>query len=112
MQMRDPLQNCLTSRGARILVVLVLALLLLANLTPLSAGYPRSTANVSDPTVWSLVWSDEFNGPNGSGVNTDKWVPETGGSGWGNNELEYYTNRLQNADIENGSLAIKALKET
>jgi beta-glucanase (GH16 family) len=97
---------------ARIIVAAVLSLLVLANLTPHSAGSPSFTPNVSDATVWRLVWSDEFNGPNGSGVDTAKWVPETGGSGWGNNELEYYTNRLQNADIENGSLAIKALKET
>jgi beta-glucanase (GH16 family) len=110
--MRDPLQICSTSRRARIIVFVVVSHLLLANLTPHSAGFPRFTPNVSDPTVWSLVWSDEFNGPNGSGVDTAKWVPETGGSGWGNNELEYYTNRLQNADIENGSLAIKALNET
>src|SRR5712691_10977885 len=112
MQMRKPLQICSTARRARIIVVLVVSLLPLANLTPYSAGSPRFTPNVSDPTVWSLVWSDEFSGPNGSGVDTAKWVPETGGSGWGNNELEYYTNRLQNADIENGSLAIKAFNET
>jgi len=37
---------------------------------------------------------------------------ETGGWGWGNNELEYYTNRLQNAYLENGSLVIKAINET
>lgn len=110
--MRVPLQICSTARMARLIVVVVVSLLLLANLTPHSAGSPRFTPNVSDPTVWSLVWSDEFNGPNGSGVDTAKWVPETGGSGWGNNELEYYTNRLQNADIESGSLAIKALNET
>ena len=111
-QMRDPLRICSTSRMARIIVAAALSLLLRANLTLHSAGSPRFTPNVSDATVWSLVWSDEFNGPNGSGVDTAKWVPETGGSGWGNNELEYYTDRLQNADIENGSLAIKALKET
>src|SRR5712691_540127 len=90
MQMRKPLQICSTARRARIILVLVVSLLPLANLTPYSAGSPRFTPNVSDPTVWSLVWSDEFNGPNGSGVDTAKWVPETGGSGWGNNELQYY----------------------
>jgi beta-glucanase (GH16 family) len=63
-------------------------------------------------TGWALTWSDEFNEPNGSGVNTQKWTMETGGGGWGNQELEYYTNRLQNAYLENGSLVIKAINET
>jgi uncharacterized protein (TIGR03437 family) len=65
-----------------------------------------------DIAGWTLVWSDEFNEPNGSGVNPQKWTLETGGWGWGNNELEYYTNRLQNAYLENGSLVIKAINET
>lgn len=60
---------------------------------------------------WTLVWSDEFNGPNGSAVDASKWVSETGGGGWGNNELEYYTNRLQNAYQQDGNLVIKALQE-
>jgi beta-glucanase (GH16 family) len=106
------LQIYSTARGARILLVVVLALFLPANLTSSSAASSSFPPNASDPTIWSLVWSDEFNGPNGSGVDTTKWVSETGGSGWGNNELEYYTNRLQNADIAHGSLAIKALNET
>jgi len=37
---------------------------------------------------------------------------ETGGNGWGNNELEYYTNRTDNAHTENGMLAIIAKQET
>jgi len=42
-----------------------------------------------------------------------KWTCEEGGSGWGNNELQYYTmNRSQNARIENGILIIEALKES
>jgi beta-glucanase (GH16 family) len=71
-----------------------------------------SPVNVSDPTVWKLVWSDEFNGPTGSAVDPAKWVSETGGGGWGNNELEYYTSRPVNAHIENGTLVITALRET
>ena len=59
-----------------------------------------------------LSWSDEFNGKDGSLPDSSKWVMETGGGGWGNNELESYTNRPQNAHIENGSLVITALKET
>ena len=66
----------------------------------------------SNPTVWTLVWSDEFDGPNGSPVNSSKWSYDIGGNGWGNNELETYTSRTANSDLEGGALVIKALKET
>lgn len=69
------------------------------------------TACASNPTVWSLAWSDEFDGPSGSPVDSAKWSFDIGGSGWGNNELQSYTNRTANADLEGGFLVIKALKE-
>ncbi|MGN6603837.1 MAG: family 16 glycosylhydrolase [Ginsengibacter sp.] len=57
----------------------------------------------------SLIWNDEFNG---SAVNNDNWNFETGGGGWGNNELENYTNSTKNAFITNGGyLVIEARKE-
>jgi beta-glucanase (GH16 family) len=57
-----------------------------------------------------LVWADEFN-QNGL-PDTTKWSYETGNSGWGNNELEFYTSkRPENARVENGSLIIEARKE-
>ena len=70
------------------------------------------TANAGNPAVWSLVWSDEFDGPNGSAVDSSKWSFDIGGNGWGNNELETYTSRTANSDLEGGFLVIKALKET
>jgi beta-glucanase (GH16 family) len=70
------------------------------------------TACASNPAVWSLEWSDEFNRPSGSSVDSSKWSFDIGGNGWGNNELETYTNRTANADLEGGLLVIKALKET
>jgi beta-glucanase (GH16 family) len=63
----------------------------------------------SEAQTWNLVWSDEFD--SGS-INTSNWTYETGGSGWGNNELEYYTNRPENACIDNGNLLIIAKKES
>jgi beta-glucanase (GH16 family) len=69
-------------------------------------------AYAGDPTGWRLVWSDEFDGTSGSPVDSNKWSFDIGGKGWGNNELETYTNRTANADLEGGSLVIKALKET
>ena len=58
----------------------------------------------------TLVWSDEFNY---TGLpDSSKWNYDTGGDGWGNNELEYYTaNRAENARVENGNLVIEARKE-
>ena len=64
------------------------------------------------PTANStLVWSDEFNG---SSLDTSKWGYEigTGSSGWGNNELQYYTNRTDNAYVSGGALHIRAKKES
>lgn len=92
--------------------LLFVNLLLGSALARASSANMSQPANVSNPAVWSLVWSDEFDGPNGSGVDPTKWVLETGGSGWGNNELEYYTPRLVNAHLENGALVIRALRET
>lgn len=62
----------------------------------------------SDP---SLVWSDEFD-TNGA-PDPSKWGYDigTGSNGWGNNELEYYTNRTENASVQNGVLKITAIKE-
>ena len=61
---------------------------------------------------WTLVWSDEFNGPDGSRPDTAKWNFEIGGNGWGNHELEYYTNRPENSFVLGGNLEIQALKES
>ncbi len=61
--------------------------------------------------VYVLVWSDEFDGPNGSSLDAKKWVHETGGDGWGNQELETYTARSENSQIKDGNLVITARKE-
>ena len=60
---------------------------------------------------WKLVWQDEFSGPTGSPVDKTKWAAEVGGSGWGNRELEYYTDRTINAFQSDGMLNITALNE-
>jgi len=61
--------------------------------------------------AWTLVWSDEFNGADGSTPDPSKWSFVTGGSGFGNNELETYTDRPVNAHLAKGNLVITALKE-
>jgi beta-glucanase (GH16 family) len=65
----------------------------------------------SDRAGWKLVWSDEFNGPDGSSVDPSRWSLETGGNGWGNQELEYYTGRPANAFQQGGNLVIKVSAE-
>jgi beta-glucanase (GH16 family) len=60
---------------------------------------------------WQLVWADEFDGPDGAGIDRSKWVPEIGGHGWGNNELQFYRDDLANAHLEGGHLVITALQE-
>ena len=60
---------------------------------------------------YTLAWSDDFNGPDGSSPDLKKWSYDIGGNGWGNNELEYYTNRTQNAQIKGGNLVITAQQE-
>jgi beta-glucanase (GH16 family) len=85
-----------------------------ASLLVLIAGMLLLVLNArAQAQTWTLVWSDEFNGPAGAGVDTGKWTAETGGGGWGNQELEYYTNTTQNASLDGaGNLVIKAIKET
>ena len=71
----------------------------------------ESPAKSSPKAAWTLVWSDEFSAPDGSLVDASKWKMEEGGNGWGNNELEYYTSRRENAQIKNGNLVMTAIKE-
>ena len=62
---------------------------------------------------WNLEWSDEFNQADGSLPDSTKWSYNigTGQNGWGNWESQYYTDRPQNARIENGQLLIEMHKE-
>lgn len=81
------------------------------NAAGLSASAKKTISVTVKSTIPSLVWSDEFD-KNGAPDPT-KWIYDigTGASGWGNNELQYYTNRLENSVVENGILKIKAIKE-
>lgn len=77
---------------------------------------PTSTtpAAPAPPAAYTLVWSDEFD-YRGSPDST-KWTYDLGDGcpnicGWGNNELQNYTKRVENARVENGHLIIEARKE-
>ena len=60
------------------------------------------------PSGYRLVWSDDFNSDY---IDGGKWGFDVGGWGWGNNELQFYTNRWDNAYVSGGALHIKAKKE-
>jgi beta-glucanase (GH16 family) len=53
-----------------------------------------------------LIWADEFDG---NALNLDWWTHELGAGGWGNNELQTYTNLPANSSVYNGKLTITAL---
>ena len=77
-----------------------------------AAGTGAAEAPVQSADAnWVLTWSDEFDAPDGSAPDPKKWTAETGGGGWGNNELEYYTARRTNSRVEKGNLVIDALQE-
>jgi beta-glucanase (GH16 family) len=87
----------MNSRGILLLAILAL----LASFLPV---YPVSADS------WNLVWSDEFNG---SSLDPANWAYDIGNgtAGWGNSELQYYTNRMENVQVKNGELIITARKE-
>ncbi|MFZ6654567.1 glycoside hydrolase family 16 protein [Undibacterium sp. TJN19] len=58
--------------------------------------------------AWELVWQDEFEG---TGLDHGKWLEETGGDGWGNHELQFYTRRSENLRVKDGMLVIEARQE-
>jgi beta-glucanase (GH16 family) len=76
--------------------------------TLVAAFFPEK--QMVSAATWNLVWSDEFSSP----LSSANWSYEigTGSGGWGNNELQYYTNRSQNIQVVNGNLEITALKES
>jgi len=71
---------------------------------------PKSTEKIApvnewDKEGWKLVWNDEFSD---TALNLEKWSHEIGGHGWGNNELQYYSNQDSSAFIRDGKLIIRA----
>jgi beta-glucanase (GH16 family) len=76
-----------------------------------TGGQAKSMSTMVTVVVKSgLVWSDEFDTP--GAPDPSKWTYDTGGGGWGNNELEFYTSRSSNVYVSNGTLKIVANKES
>ena len=87
------------------------ALALLAPGTSSAAPVPAETAPTAAAQT-SLIWSDEFDGAAGSAPSSANWNHETGDHGWGNNELQNYTDSRANSALDgNGNLVITARRE-
>jgi beta-glucanase (GH16 family) len=83
-----------------------------ALLPPAAACQERTmpTAPEPAPAGYRLVWADEFDG--GVAPNPTRWSYDVGGGGWGNNELQFYTqDRRENARLDGGYLVIEARRE-
>jgi beta-glucanase (GH16 family) len=79
-----------------------------ATVASAESGAPAATSDAGALPGWTLTWSDEFNGADGTAVDPTKWKHDVGGTGWGNNELEYYTDGTQNAVQKGGYLVVTA----
>ncbi len=74
---------------------------------------PDPEPPVDDLDFQDLIWSDEFDGDQ---LDLSNWSYEIGDGcpnlcGWGNNELQYYTDREENVSVSDGTLKITAVKE-
>jgi len=88
-----------------------ISIFLLLATSVLCGCYTQSMSIRQDSSFpWELVWADEFNY---AGLpDPQKWNFDVGGAGWGNRELQYYTEwRKENARVENGTLIIEARQE-
>ncbi|PEN12770.1 glycoside hydrolase [Longibacter salinarum] len=73
-----------------------------------SSGSATNSESWPEEPTWISVWQDEFDG---SMLDTTKWSFDLGGNGWGNQELQYYTDRQENARVDGEHLIIEAKKE-
>ena len=87
-------------------------LVLIAACGAAQTGPPTSPSQRSPAGAWQLALSDEFDAPDGSAPDPSKWVHDLGGNGWGNNELQSYTDRRENSVIRGGALIVRAVRET
>jgi len=88
--------------------LLLIAALLAGCAAPAQEAVVEAPAAPEENERWELVWSDEFDG---DAINAENWTYDLGAGGWGNNELQSYTDRAENARLEDGILVIEAREE-
>lgn len=100
-------KNKIESKSFRLLSIL---LVVFTTAGIASSCNPDETQKVT--TFDQITFADEFD-KNGA-LNSDLWTYDigTGDNGWGNNELQYYTDRPENVVVEDGMLKITATKES
>lgn len=97
------------SKTFRYRTLLVAAVVFLTISSSCSSAEPTATPTpIAVPEGWTLVWHDEFDGDK---ISPENWTYDIGGWGWGNGEAQYYTDRSDNARLENGMLVIEARQE-
>ena len=105
----------LPTRPPRTPLIAGAALLLAACATapvPSSGMMAATSSSGAGPAGWTLAWSDEFDAARGATFDRAKWVADTGGAGWGNQERQFYTTRAANvAHDGDGHLVITARAE-
>src|SRR5439155_12185230 len=83
-------------------------------------SFVASSTSSQPASEWKLTWADEFDGKE---IDRTKWDFDLGNgffnydanvwiSGWGNNELQYYTREPDNAFVQDGMLHIRTIKES
>ncbi len=90
-----------------------------AAVTAVALTAAPAAASVPSPSGWSLVWSDDFNGPSGSLPSSGNWIIDTGhgypgGPGnWGTGEIQRYTDSPSNVSLDgSGNLRITPLRSS
>ncbi len=93
----------------------ILGVLLMFVASTISCGDSTDDPPGQSNRTYELVWSDEFDGAAGTSPDGTKWTYDIGGgvNGWGNNELQYYTNDPDNVSMDGeGNLVITALQQS
>ncbi|GAB2911666.1 carbohydrate-binding protein [Nonomuraea fastidiosa] len=106
------------NRHRRRLAAVAVALAALGGLLVQTAG-SASASVPSTPSGWTLVWSDDFNGPAGTLPSSDNWIIDTGHSypggpaNWGTGEIQRYTDSTANLSLDgSGNLRITPLRSS
>lgn len=73
---------------------------------------PAEATSAAKTLKTSIIWQDEFEGPSGGAPDPHKWSYDLGAGGWGNNELEEYTNSRENSALNGqGQLVITVRRD-
>lgn len=98
------------------LLLLLTVFFLSCNKNTIDAQIPdkQPVTSIAEPKSYvvdtsKIIWHDEFDYE--GKPDASKWSYDLGGNGWGNNEKQFYTDRIENSFVENGNLHIKAIQE-